>query len=443
MGPLLSRYVDNEATAEERARVDGHVAACPDCRKELEIFATNERLVAEALMGALDWHGLAYQTVDAVRKAAVLEKEEEGNTCAKGTTDGTTGRVRGWLFSVRSVASVAAVMFFFVSACLAYSVFVLHDSLDTLCPHINQLAGTVDKLVAEQTDLLHALRYRDSESSTSAAAGTNRPGQDVRPGRTAPGSETGTAIDETSNHADVAETPEHTMEGEEPIRAFDVFALPDKVYAYWTFNPKSISPDAKYFLYRRQEDESDYDEIAGGSAGSRESYIDHNVKPMTPYEYQLKVDTGKGLTGVSKPVSVKTAPDLEVVFQGIAQGKGRTLIGWFKVIRRVEGRWVSALFTVTEGETVGGIKYAPEIRRDVDFSTGYVLAEVKHAERQKSLGLEKKKIVEDGVHKDAYEEKFLAETTPRATLDDFAGDAFSMWSGETRRGTRGLLKESR
>ncbi len=445
MGPLLSRYVDGEATGEDRAKVEAHVAACPDCRKELEIFGTNERLVAEALTGAFDWNGLAAQTVDAVRKAAAIDREGQDVALPEGSASAAaTGPLRARLLNVKSMVGVAAAVFFLVSASLAYSVFVLHDSLDNLCPRLNQLAGTVDRLIAEQANLIHTVKTRDVASPARVGPDAGHSGQTAHPCRTMPPHESGDPTDRTPKPPDIVKAPLDAAEGEDPIRAFEVSALPDRVYAYWTFNAKSISPDAKYYLYRRQEDETDYDEIAEGSAGSCDSYIDHNVKPMTPYEYRLEVDTGKGVTGVRGPVLIKTSPDLEVIFQGsAAQGEGQALMGRFKVIRRVEGRWVSALFTVTEGELVGGVKYAPEIRREVDFSTDYVLAEVKHAERQKSLGHEKKKTDENGVAKDVYKEIFHTETIPKATLDDFAGDVFSLWSGEAVRGTRGLLMESR
>ena len=48
MGVLLSRYVDGEASAEDRRVVEGHVHECADCRKELEVFKRNEGLLAQA-----------------------------------------------------------------------------------------------------------------------------------------------------------------------------------------------------------------------------------------------------------------------------------------------------------------------------------------------------------------------------------------------------------
>ena len=45
----LSRYVDGELNAEEKAKVDGHVAECEACRDLLSLFQKNENLLASAL----------------------------------------------------------------------------------------------------------------------------------------------------------------------------------------------------------------------------------------------------------------------------------------------------------------------------------------------------------------------------------------------------------
>jgi len=49
MKTLLSRYVDGELSADERARVDEHIVACNPCRELLQIFQKNESLLSNAL----------------------------------------------------------------------------------------------------------------------------------------------------------------------------------------------------------------------------------------------------------------------------------------------------------------------------------------------------------------------------------------------------------
>src|SRR6266513_567109 len=49
MKTLLSRHVDGELSAEERARVEEHVAACAPCRELLQLFQKNESILSNAL----------------------------------------------------------------------------------------------------------------------------------------------------------------------------------------------------------------------------------------------------------------------------------------------------------------------------------------------------------------------------------------------------------
>jgi len=45
--PLLTPYVDGEATADQRAAIEGHLAACPTCREFADAEAHARELVKQ------------------------------------------------------------------------------------------------------------------------------------------------------------------------------------------------------------------------------------------------------------------------------------------------------------------------------------------------------------------------------------------------------------
>jgi anti-sigma factor RsiW len=49
IGDLLAAYLDDEVTPEERARIDGHLAGCRDCRRELESLKSAQTALRDAL----------------------------------------------------------------------------------------------------------------------------------------------------------------------------------------------------------------------------------------------------------------------------------------------------------------------------------------------------------------------------------------------------------
>lgn len=50
--PEISRHIDGELTLRDRRRVSGHLRECERCRGFSEVLRRNERLVADALIGA-------------------------------------------------------------------------------------------------------------------------------------------------------------------------------------------------------------------------------------------------------------------------------------------------------------------------------------------------------------------------------------------------------
>lgn len=53
MGLLISRYIDNEVSPEERALVEDHCKVCTPCRDSLEIFRKNEQILHSTLCGEI------------------------------------------------------------------------------------------------------------------------------------------------------------------------------------------------------------------------------------------------------------------------------------------------------------------------------------------------------------------------------------------------------
>ncbi|MDQ7780899.1 MAG: zf-HC2 domain-containing protein [Planctomycetota bacterium] len=449
MGPLLSRYADNEVSPDERTRVDLHVASCRECREELNIFRANERLVSEALAAGLSAESLVVETLRELEGAVSDQagSAESGAGPAKGAGPAAGGIrarfVRFLAASAGALARVAAVIFFFVSVGLAYYSYVLRTTLNSIEPRLNNIAITVDRLAREQAQLT-------ASGQKATEVGSHRPVRNIvevprdnsDPSHAIVTQEEGDGGTAAGGSDDTANTGSVPPESE-AIHSFDVSnMLPEKVYAFWTLNAKTVPPDAKFYLYRRAPDQESYDEVATGLADSTTSFIDSTVRSATPYEYFLQIDAPRGTHTRSRAVSIKTLPDMEVTFQGTATIEKQNPVAVFKIRKRVDGRWVSQVFSVGRDEPIGGMKYAPELRKDVDFSTAYVLAELEDAERRKLIGYEKKKIRdENGDLRDVWEEKFNTESIPRATLDNGSGDQFSLWNGQAVTGARGSLRE--
>jgi hypothetical protein len=67
-GLLLSKYVDDELSLEERKLVDSHVAGCQECRETLAIFLRNEGLISDALSSSAFGLEFAHSIVDNLRE---------------------------------------------------------------------------------------------------------------------------------------------------------------------------------------------------------------------------------------------------------------------------------------------------------------------------------------------------------------------------------------
>jgi len=66
----LSRYVDGELSAEERARVDEHVATCAPCRELLQIFQKNESILSNALATESFGNAVIESVISEIKKEA-------------------------------------------------------------------------------------------------------------------------------------------------------------------------------------------------------------------------------------------------------------------------------------------------------------------------------------------------------------------------------------
>lgn len=137
MGPLLSRYVDGELTADETGRVEDHCTTCPECRELLSLFQRNERVLGDAI----GHDAFGHRVLDQV----MVKLEEE-------TVTAPVARPlpwRRWIPAAAAVLAAAAVSW-------AVSSRVSRESIPA--DHYQALRQTTDALLATNDELQRQLR---------------------------------------------------------------------------------------------------------------------------------------------------------------------------------------------------------------------------------------------------------------------------------------------
>jgi hypothetical protein len=77
MGVLLSKYVDNEATPEERRRVEEHLGRCAACKELLSIFMRNESMLGNSLTRESYGEEIVDRVMDRIDEPPEAEPAEE------------------------------------------------------------------------------------------------------------------------------------------------------------------------------------------------------------------------------------------------------------------------------------------------------------------------------------------------------------------------------
>jgi hypothetical protein len=72
IGLLLSKYVDQELTPQERKEIEEHLSACLECREVLSIFLKNDRLISSALQCDLFGDNITRSVMERIQVQGVL-----------------------------------------------------------------------------------------------------------------------------------------------------------------------------------------------------------------------------------------------------------------------------------------------------------------------------------------------------------------------------------
>jgi hypothetical protein len=74
---LLSKYVDNELTGEERQEVETHLGGCNNCKELLSIFLRNESLLSNALAKGIYQDDIVSKVMDRIENPPEVEPADE------------------------------------------------------------------------------------------------------------------------------------------------------------------------------------------------------------------------------------------------------------------------------------------------------------------------------------------------------------------------------
>jgi hypothetical protein len=336
MKTLLSRYVDGELSADERARADEHIGACNPCRELLQIFQKNESLLSNAL--STESFG------NAVIESVLSEiKREEQPIEAKPVEDEATG----W-FRARPVLPLAA------AALLVVGFGVVLSS-----SHNRE----VEKLQAQLLTLTAKIQtVNDLTSQTS---------RDYE-----------TTIARLRLEQAWQSAPERRI----ILGMID----PQHIIVKTNFDLKQFS---SFELYRRGEGESNdkYKLISGPKRLDTPEHIDTDVKGGQAYVYKFRAyRSGKDTEGVDSFPHTMRVPRVQEVagdrsirvecFDLGANFKDAKL----KLTRVVEGRNVTEEFFVKPGEHVGELREVPGMGK-VDFRTNLTLDKLENGNQTMTI----------------------------------------------------------
>ncbi|HZE95591.1 MAG TPA: anti-sigma factor [Planctomycetota bacterium] len=319
---LLSRYVDGELPAEERARVDEHVAACVPCRDLLQLFQKNESLLSNAL--STESFG------NAVIEAVIDELKRDGVPAdAKPVVEAPE------VSRFRPLIPVAA-----AAVLLVGLVTLLNAS------HTKELAGLQEQL--------RAMAQTQQEQMTRLGQQQEEYTQSIRSMRTEDA---------------LRRAPEGWGLG---------YITPQHLVVRASFDPKLYGAFA---VYRRVDGEGDdkFVKLNGGRLDSPE-YIDASVKPGYAYVYKFRAYRGAAqesdfveslpiimrVPRIPEPTSEK---GLRIQCVDIAVTHK---LAKFVLSRTVDGRTLSEEFLAKPGERLGELRDLPGVGK-VDFRTSLTL----------------------------------------------------------------------
>lgn len=327
-GLLLSRFVDSELEAADKARVESHLSGCPSCRTLLAVFQRNESVLANGLAG----EAFGAQTVDAVMTRL---RELEGPTIvAPAVEESSPSPWKSWKTWSGAAAAVL-------------------------------LAGLTGLAMGRSgTDPAELGRLRgEIAEARKAAADAQMSGQ-----------QTVAALEDRVR--------DMTVEMRDLVARSALQASPDKTgLAY--LNERAIVTQANFSAakfrsftaLRLREGAKDWEELKSGLTSAY--YRDTDVEPGVLYQYKfrayfsdrpeytdsipaqerLPMGGGKDPTSCVRVRFVAALPD----------GSQAT----FRVERYVAHKWIGRTYQVLRGQSIGRKEVLPE--GEVDLSTRYEL----------------------------------------------------------------------
>jgi len=326
----LSRYVDGELSAEERARVDEHVAACAPCRELLQIFQKNESLLSNALSTESFGNAVIESVIGEIKREALPVE-------AKPVEEGATE----W-FRNRPAIPLAAAALFVIGL-----IVVLSTSHNRDLRKLEELIASYDqKMTVMRSDAINA----KAESDRIFAA--------MRIERATQGA------------------PER-----QPIIAF---LTPQQLFVRASFDPKLYG---SYDIFRRGEGESNdrYVKLNGDRRLESPEYFDSAVKPGYAYVYKFRayrsakhdefVDSFPITMRMSRVPEVAAEKSIRVHCVEIGASHK---VAKFLLHRLVHGKTVTEEFVVHPGERLGELRNVAGTG-PVDFRTNLTLEKLEDA----------------------------------------------------------------
>ncbi|GEM_PF-6169022 len=438
MGVLLSRYVDGEASAEDRRVVDGHVRECAECRKELEVFSRNEALLGKAFSEEVA--GEAF-IADVLAKAGLVPSRP-------GPLRRRLTRAAAVIADFLAVpARAAATVLVALSALLAWNSHAVHQQNQGLIEDINIALRQIQESNREKGELVDILRRMKSTIEQAAAKPANPPPDDV-----ARDPESAPLPAVVVNDPPRAEQPEpkHELKALLPTDFFhsvSAFSSVEGVFLRW--ETKTPSGKVAFDVFRQDLPGSEFHGPLNKSPILRQfAYLDEGARPASTYAYQIVAVPETGEPEKSRAIEIHTLGDIRIQNNGV-MSTGAVSRSLIDVQRYVDGRWVSSIFQVAEGQPIGGPQYCKETKGEVDFTTGCVLRGITEEEREvrrlvsvAALDAEGNPLLnpETGSFYYIWREVIDMVTTNRIGVTDKAGKEYKLWKGEGRRGTLGSLE---
>lgn len=318
MGLLLSKYMDNEVTPEERKLVEDHLLQCRSCSDLLAVFRRNEQLLSSALGAEVFGNQIVERVMAKVDpKPRVLSIP----TLAQ----------RRWLLGIAAGAAAAVLL-----------AVVTIQALN---------ATRYANLLAEQQARIESLAMRaeelDREISRQRA--------------------------EAQLKENMAQLRDTLQEKSLPILAM---VEGGRVFLCGRFDDPTL---VSYNVYRRLDGQKEWSGPINREPLKRPEFVDRPSADGT-YQYEIRA-TRKDGTHVAAPVvTVKLqgssagadpGKSLKIVCLDASEQSAR-----FELRRVVGGRERSALFEVQVGQVVGGKRFDPTLGEMIEFTSDYTLEQI-------------------------------------------------------------------